>query len=634
MQQQHTELIVQFDEWLRHVALTDRPVVLGRSEDCDVVLDDRRISRHHCRLIPSGEGVWTLEDLESQTGTLVGGVRIESPRPLANGERFQIGPMNLHIQARRLATVLSGDLERDARTVEILLQTIDDLYATPSIDAVLKTIVDRALLLTGADRGAILLSGDGSLLDTVVARSRDGTDLAADEVLSRSLPQQVLRSREPVVLTDVADSSHALPESVVAGSLRSIVCVPLPGRDGPIGVLYADGGQPVRRFGTAELSVLEALAMHSALALERARVDQEQRHVEMNRQRRLTDEVEALRARLGNDTPIGHSGPMRAAVDLLRRVASSDVTVLLAGETGTGKEVLARYVHRSSPRAKGPFVVVDCGSIPEGLIESELFGHERGAFTGATTASEGRFREANGGTVFLDEIGELPLLLQTRLLRVIQERTVQPIGAKGRVPVNVRIICATHRDLAARVADGHFRQDLYYRISVVPVPVPALRERGDDIVLLAQSFLGRFSSTLKAQFSGFTRDAREALLAYEWPGNVRELENRVHRAVLLAQSPFITRADLGLGDAAAAVPPPLEVEVTLPPLPEARAEATARFEKHYLQEALRRSNGNVTRAAQLASVTRGLLQRMLREHGINRSEFVPNGSERDEEASA
>jgi len=448
------------------------------------------------------------------------------------------------------------------------------------------------------------------------------------------LPQRVLRSGEAVVLTDVSDSSHALPDSVVAGSLRSVVCVPLPGRDRPLGVLYADGHQPVRRFGAAELAVLEALAMHSALALERARVDQERRQVDLHRQRRLSDEVEALRAQLGSDTPIGQSDPMRTAVDMLRRVASSDVTVLLTGETGTGKEVLARYLHRLSPRAKGPFVVVDCGSIPEGLIESELFGHERGAFTGATTASEGRFREANGGTVFLDEIGELPLLLQTRLLRVLQERIVQPIGARGRVPVHVRIICATHWDLAARVVDGHFRQDLYYRISVVSVSVPALRERGDDIVLLAQSFLGRFSSALQTQFSGFTRDAREALLAHHWPGNVRELENRLHRAVLLAQAPFITRADLGLGDGGAAAASPLEVEIPLLPLPQARAEATARFEKHYLQELLRRSNGNVTRAAQLANVTRGLLQRMLREHRIDRSEFVPTGSERDEEASA
>jgi DNA-binding NtrC family response regulator len=398
-------------------------------------------------------------------------------------------------------------------------------------------------------------------------------------------------------------------------------------------VLYADGQQPVRGFGGAELAVLEALAQHSALALERARVDEEQRRVDWHHQRRLTDEVEALRTQLGSENPVGDSAPMRAAVDLLRRVATSDATILLAGETGTGKEVLARYLHRLSPRAKGPFVVVDCGSIPEGLIESELFGHERGAFTGATTASQGRFREAQGGTVLLDEVGELPLLLQTRLLRVLQERTVQPIGATGRTPVNVRIIGATHRDLAARVAAGQFRQDLYYRLSIVAVSVPPLRDRGDDILLLAQLFLGRFSSTLRARFSGFTRDAREALLSHQWPGNVRELENRVHRAVLLAQPPFITRADLGLGDASAAAPT-VDLEVNLLPLPEARAEATARFEQHYLQEVLRRADGNVTRAAQLACVTRGLLQRMLREHGIDRSRFVPDDRERDEDAPA
>jgi transcriptional regulator with GAF, ATPase, and Fis domain len=631
MHQQHSELVVQFHEWVRHVSLTDRPVVLGRAEDCDVVLDDRRISRHHCRLAPSGHDGWTLEDLGSQTGTFVGGVRIDSPRSLAHGERFQVGPMHLHIEVRRLATVLSGDLERDTRTVEILLRTIDDLYATPSIDAVLKTIVDRALLLTGAERGAILLSGDGSLLDAAIARSHDGHDLSADEVLTRSLPLQILRSGQPVVLTDVADAAQAMPDSVLAGSLRSVVCVPLPGGDRPIGVLYADGQQPVRGFGGAELAVLEALAQHSALALERARVDEEQRRVDWHHQRRLTDEVEALRTQLGSENPVGDSAPMRAAVDLLRRVAPSDVTILLAGETGTGKEVLARYLHRLSPRAKGPFVVVDCGSIPEGLIESELFGHERGAFTGATTASQGRFREAQGGTVLLDEVGELPLLLQTRLLRVLQERTVQPIGATGRTDVNVRIIGATHRDLAARVAAGQFRQDLYYRLSIVAVSVPPLRDRGDDILLLAQLFLGRFSSTLRAQFSGFTRDAREALLLHQWPGNVRELENRIHRAVLLAQPPFITRADLGLGDASAAAPT-VDLEVSLLPLPEARAEATARFEQHYLQEVLRRADGKVTRAAHLAGVTRGLLQRMLREHGIDRSRFVADDRERDEDA--
>jgi transcriptional regulator with GAF, ATPase, and Fis domain len=632
MQRGYAELVVQYQGWTRHVAISDTPLVLGRSEDCDVVLDDRRISRHHCRITSSGDGQWMLEDLGSQTGTLLGGARVDGPRPLAAGEHFQIGPMTVHVESRHLAAILSGEHERDERTVGILLQTIDELYGTSSIDGVLTTIVDRAMVLTEADRGAILVCGDGSRLEAAVARSRDAEDLAADEVLSRSLPQQVLRSGEPVVLADVTDSLRELPDSVVAGALRSVVCVPLPGKDRPLGVLYADGRQPARRFGPAELAVLQALALHGAVALERARLHQEDRELNHDRERRLTHEVEALRARLGHETPIGHSNPMRAALDVLRRLATSDATLLLTGGTGTGKEILARYVHRLSPRGKAPFVVVDCGAIPEGLIESELFGHERGAFTGATTASEGRFREAHGGTVFLDEIAELPLLLQTRLLRVLQEGTVQPIGSKGRAAVDVRVICATHRDLAARVSEGLFRQDLYYRISVVPVAVPALRERGEDITLLAQYFLQRFSSKLGAKFSGFTRDAAEGLLSHDWPGNVRELENRVHRGVLLAQPPFIARADLGLADSDTAVPPLLELEVALPTLPQARADATARFETHYLHEVLRRSNGNVTRAAQLAGVTRGLLQRMLREHGIERSEFVPGRSERDKEA--
>lgn len=630
MARPQAELLIHYNQWTRHVPLGREPIVLGRSEDCDVKLDDDRISRQHCRLSPSDEGGWTIEDLGSQTGTLLGGVPIEKARSVAIGQRFQIGPMSLHVEFRQLPTMLSGDVERDSRTVEILLQTLDELYATTSVESVLRTIVDRAMLLADADRGAILLSRDGEGLEAAVARSRDGEDLAPDEVLSRSLPQRVLERGEPVVLPDVADHEQGLPQSVIRSSLRSVLCVPLPGGDKPLGVLYADGRRPAQSFGAAELAVFEALAIHGAVAIQRARMLDEERRVDLNRQRRLTDEIEALRARLGSDAPIGQSAAMRAALDVLRRVASSDVTVLLTGETGTGKEVLARYLHRLSQRAKAPFVVVDCGAIPEGLIESELFGHERGAFTGATTASEGRFREANGGTVFLDEIGELPLLLQTRLLRVLQEKTVQPIGARGRVPVDVRVICATHDDLVERVSTGQFRADLCYRISVLPVSVPALRERGDDITLLAQHFLGRFASASAGRFTGFTREAREALLAHAWPGNVRELENRVHRAAILAQPPYVTKSDLGLGRPGAGRAEPEELEITLPPLQQARADATVRFERHYLHEVLRRSNGNVTHAAELAGVSRGLLQRMLREHDIDRTEFVSGRSERDE----
>jgi transcriptional regulator with GAF, ATPase, and Fis domain len=628
--QWQVDLVIHYNAWTRHVLLTRAPIVLGRSEDCDVQLDDERVSRRHCRLFPDGDDGWGIEDLGSRVGTFVDGRRIDGRVSLAVGRQFAIGPMQLHLQRQPFPSILSGDTPRDARTVGILLQTLDELYATSSLERVLETIVDRAMLLADLDRGAILVSGDGGHLEAAVARTRNGDNLSPDEVLSRSLPQRVMQSGEPIVVTDFAELDGERPHSVMREALRSVLCVPVPGAERPLGVLYADGRRPAQGFGPAERAVFEALALHGSLAIERVRLREEERRAADARDRRLTNEVEALRARAG-DVPIGNSPAMRATLDILRRVAGSDATILVTGETGTGKEVLARYVHRLSRRAKAPFVVVDCGAIPEGLVESELFGHERGAFTGATTASQGRFREADGGTVFLDEIGELPLLLQTRLLRVLQEKTVQPIGAKGRLPVDVRVICATHQDLADRAKNNLFRQDLFYRISVLPVPVPALRDRGEDIELLAQHFLGRFAAVAGVAFTGFTREARDTLLGHSWPGNVRELENRVHRAAILAQPPYVTRSDLGLAESDAMAVAPAEFEVTLPSLQQARADATVRFEKHYLHEVLRRTGGNVTHAAHLAGVTRGLLQRMLREHAIDRSAFVSSPGEPDEE---
>jgi DNA-binding NtrC family response regulator len=317
---------------------------------------------------------------------------------------------------------------------------------------------------------------------------------------------------------------------------------------------------------------------------------------------------------------------MRPVLEFVERLAPSEATVCLIGETGSGKEVLARHLHRCSLRAGGPFVVVDCGAIPEGLVESELFGHAKGAYTGASEARPGRFREADGGTVFLDEIGELPLAAQTRLLRVLQERTVQPVGSPGRVPTDVRIVCATHRDLERDVHEGRFRQDLYYRVSAFTVVVPPLRERGEDVLLLAQRFLTRFAAMYGTAVTGFTREAMEAMLAHGWPGNVRELENRVQRAAVFARPPAATRRDLGLaGGPADDGAAPAEADLVLTPLQEARSEASERFERAYLHEALRRAGGNVSHAAALAGVSRQLFQRLLRRHGIDRRLYAGPG---------
>jgi two-component system NtrC family response regulator len=251
----------------------------------------------------------------------------------------------------------------------------------------------------------------------------------------------------------------------------------------------------------------------------------------------LQDRVERLATELrrgeGFDAFVGKSASLQKSIELLRRAATSDVTLLLDGESGTGKEVAARAVHAESGRRTGPFVGVNCGAIPEGLIESELFGHEKGAFTGATAVRRGRFEEADGGTLFLDEIGELRPDLQVRLLRVLQERKVQRVGGTGTRPVDVRVVAATNRDIKAAIASGGFREDLYYRLAVFPVRLPPLRDRDGDVSLLAEFFLRRFAGSHDRKTGGFSADARKALEKYRWPGNVRELENVIERAVIM-----------------------------------------------------------------------------------------------------
>jgi DNA-binding NtrC family response regulator len=261
-------------------------------------------------------------------------------------------------------------------------------------------------------------------------------------------------------------------------------------------------------------------------------------------QARVESLAHELRRGEGFGALLGASPALRKSTDLLRRAAASEVTVLLEGESGTGKEVAARAIHAEGGRRTGPFVAVNCGAIPEGLVESELFGHERGAFTGAVAARKGRFEEADGGTIFLDEIGELRIDLQVKLLRVLQELKVQRVGGTGERSVDVRVVAATNRDLRALLAAGTFREDLYYRLSVFPVRLPPLREREGDAALLAGEFLRRFGDRHRRAVGGFSAEASRALEAYSWPGNVRELENVVERAVLMEDAPQVSLGSL------------------------------------------------------------------------------------------
>lgn len=302
---------------------------------------------------------------------------------------------------------------------------------------------------------------------------------------------------------------------------------------------------------------------------------------------------------------------MQALLDRAERVARGDASVLITGPSGSGKEQLSRLIHEASPRAAQPFVAVNCGAIAETLLESELFGHVKGAFTGALRDSPGLLRSAEGGTIFLDEIGEMPQAMQVKLLRVLQERTLRPVGGTSEQPIDVRVLAATHRNLNDDMRDGQFREDLFYRLSVIQIEIPALRERREDVPALALHYLSQMAQRYNQTLNGFAPEAMQQLVGHDWPGNVRQLVNVVEQCVALADGPLITAAQVAEA-----------LRIESPALP-TLAEAKDNFERSYLLQALRLSNGNVPQAAEWAGRNRTDFYRLLRKHDIEPEHFKP-----------
>ncbi len=302
---------------------------------------------------------------------------------------------------------------------------------------------------------------------------------------------------------------------------------------------------------------------------------------------------------------IASSDTMLQVCRLVEKVAPTNATTLLLGESGTGKELLARALHTMSARAKKRFVAINCAAIPDTLLESELFGYEKGAFTGATKTTPGKIETADGGTLFLDEIGDMPMTLQAKLLRFLQERVVERVGGRQEIPVDVRVVCATNQDPAVAIEEGRFREDLYYRISEVTANIPPLRDRAGDQVVLARAFLDKFSERHNRSLRGFSADALQAVEAYQWPGNVRELENKINRAVIMAEGKQVTAADLGL-DGELEPAPPMNLRAV-------RHEA----ERQALSRVLVLTDGNISKAAELLGITRPTFYDLMQKHGIN-----------------
>jgi two-component system NtrC family response regulator len=290
----------------------------------------------------------------------------------------------------------------------------------------------------------------------------------------------------------------------------------------------------------------------------------------------------------------------------IERVANTNVSVMLLGASGTGKDLLARGLHDASDRASGTFVAINCAAIPENLLESELFGHEKGAFTGAVKTTEGKIEQANGGTLFLDEVGDIPLQLQVKLLRFLQERVIERIGSRSSIPVDTRIVCATHQDLETMITDGRFREDLYYRLAEIVVKIPALAERPGDATLLAKAFLAKFAAEMNPRVKGFAADALTAIDAWNWPGNVRELENRVKRAVIMADAKLVSAADLDLEEPDEDIANALNLKT-----------AREQTDRKVIRHALARSEGNISSTAKILGISRPTLYDLLKQYDLH-----------------
>jgi serine/threonine-protein kinase PknK len=514
----------------------------------------------------------------------------------------------------RLSSEQIGDIESLVR----------GLGRRDRLRTLLKQVVDALVLWTGVERGLLLLRAPGEKLKPRAARNLARSDLTGEQLeLSRSLAERALDLGEPVVAVDAAGDLPEVHRSVHTLKLRSVLAVPLIAHGEALGVVYLDDRVRRGAFGPAELGWVRLVATIAAVAIADARAqlllrraarraeraearlagDLARREAELDvAERELARATQGRATRFSYDAIVGESEPLRTMLKIVDRVTLAEVPVLVVGESGSGKELVARAIHANGPRGRGPFVSENCGAVPETLLESTLFGHVRGAFTGAIRPRAGLFEVAHNGTLLLDEIAEMSLGMQAKLLRALQNGEIRPVGAESSRRVDVRVIGATHRDLEKLVKEGRFREDLFYRLNVISVRVPSLRERAGDVPILIQHFMRAHSGERRVRMS---RAAADALSAFSWPGNVRQLENEVRRALVLADD------TVQLEHLSSEVRNPTGAEA-------ARADGLNlrrrldTLEAELVRSALRRTEGNQTRAAELLGVSRFGLQKMMK----------------------
>ncbi len=563
-----------------------KPVTtIGRSLGNDIQLADASVLSHHAQIVFSGRD-FEIEAVEKTAPILVNGKRKRRSR-LTNGDRIAIGEAQLSFSMFSEAVHFSEEEGNQAEGNEIagfrkLYDFSQRLMSSQGVDELLETLLDTVLELTGAVRGMVLLldpqpQGDARI--TVRASRNVNSEVLPQDSsgISDSIVRRVVETQRPVIVSDaLSDTTFSQSESVIALKLSSVMCAPLLNRGEVIGALYVANDEIKSLFERKQLDLLTVFAGQASLLLTNAMLVNALRADKKKLEEELEDK------KFGEI--IGSCASMQEVFRKLQKVAQTDISVLITGETGTGKELIAREIHRRSDRADGPFVTVNCGAIPENLMESEMFGHVKGAFTGAVASRGGKFQQADGGTLFLDEVGELTPQLQVKLLRALQERLVTRVGDSRSEKVDIRVLSATNRSLEDMITENTFREDLYYRLNVVNLWLPPLRDRGDDVFIIAKALLSKYAEELGSPVKGFSPAALGAMRKYPWPGNIRQLENRLKKALVLCDRNLLSPEDLDLGQ-----------DKMEPILPLERAKED--FQRRYVLMALERNAGNRTQTA-------------------------------------
>jgi Nif-specific regulatory protein len=611
------------------ISLPDGEATIGRDPANVVSIVDPSVSRKHCLLRREEDGRFQIRDLDSRNGTHVNGLPVkeqwlrhgdeiatgdsaflfltEEEDRAASASRVEFDDSHpapetkviypkeaLYLQPDRLLQELPAT-SPVARNLNALLKISRVVHAIRDLEELQAQLLDLIFEVVPAGRGAILLSeGSAQEFNCLYARTRHSGQPQLVRV-SRTIARRVMKENVAILGVDVPSTGGLREvESLVTSDVRSLLCVPLSVFQRIIGCIYLDSTSATNRFSEDHLQLMAAVAGISAVALDNARRVQ---WLEEENQR-LTTEVRQ------EQSLVGESARIKEIFQFLARVAPTESTVLITGESGTGKELAARALHRNSHRSGKPFVAINCAAIPETLLESDLFGHERGAFTGASAQKKGRLEVADTGVVFLDEIGELAPALQVKLLRVLQEREFERVGGTHPIKIDVRLIAATNRDLEEAVKKGEFRQDLYYRLAVVKLTMPPLRERREDIPMLTRHFVQKDAKRCKVKPKPVSREAMAALVNYEWPGNVRELENAIERALVMGSSDTVLLEDLP--ESLLEQAPPEEFN-------EGKYHASVKeLKKRMIMDAVEQTGGNYVEAAGILGVHANYLHRLIR----------------------